>query len=76
MDEIENYEKVVGDTEAQCERKVREEQDRDQKIDRMKENKDRLENDLRHLISEVGTGINKFIFEYFFWFICKNFFKM
>lgn len=55
-DDIEKCERSVGELESQCESEVKEEQDRDERINAMKQEKNKLENDLEHLVNNVGTG--------------------
>lgn len=56
LDEIENYEKSINDHETQCEEKIKQEQECDSHINQLKEQINKMENDLLHIVETVGSG--------------------
>jgi archaellum component FlaC len=63
LEDIEKYEKLVDDIKIQCDQTIMEEQECDKHIDQIMQQNNKMENDLQHLINDVGTRkmYNKFL---------------
>ncbi|KAL7298761.1 hypothetical protein TKK_0008507 [Trichogramma kaykai] len=56
INEIEKNERKITDLTNQCDNDIRQEEQRDQQLDEMKQQLNKMENDLSHLVENVGTA--------------------
>lgn len=76
LDEIEKHEKSIDEIEALCEQKIKDEQESGNRIDQLREQTNKMENDLRALITEVGEGEYSYNFTILYHFIFVNLKKL
>ncbi|XP_014204116.1 structural maintenance of chromosomes protein 5 [Copidosoma floridanum] len=53
-DDVENYERSINEVESQCEEEIRTEQERDERINQLREDKNKMENDVSQLLNDIG----------------------